>query len=169
MLPRQSLYICFCCSLSDCLHSNSYSAAQPASHWIQTGPKQSPWVMPLPITVHKDTLPRGGMGPEIQSTLLAPSASTQRGSLFSYPQRLHNAKWSSAHALPSTLNLFPHWLPILVLASPSFQWPGFKTLEWGILDYSIPHFLRTHCRTDIQNTSRPWSLFTASTLPHPRP
>ena len=125
---------------------NSHPAAQSASQWLQTyhGPEQSPWLMPLPTTVHRETLPRERMGPEIQFTLAVPTESVYRSSLFSCPQELHNADWGPDHDLLSTLNLSLYCLPISVLASTSFQRPGFNILAWDILDCSISQFLSKH-------------------------
>lgn len=62
------------------------------------------------------------------------------GASVSCSQRLHNASWGPVHDCPSTLHLFPCCCPVSLLASPSFQGPGFKALEWGIHDGSISQF-----------------------------
>lgn len=146
---------------------NSYPAARSTSHWIQTyqGPKRSCWLTPLPATVHKDTLPRKERGLK-SSPLCWLQLNRPRGAaFFSCPQKLHNANWGPAHDLPSTLNLSPHCLSILVHESPSFHWPGFNILAWGILDHSVSQFLSKSRRTDLQNISRPQTRLTTSTLP----
>lgn len=106
---------------------------------------------------------QGGMGTEIQPTLLSPTASAQRGSPFLLPTKTLQCHWGSCSwPSPDPPSVPPHFLPVLV---PPFQWPVFTTLERGILDYSISQFLTIFYRTDLQNIFRPASFLTIPTLP----